>query len=712
MIRKSRKILSILLALVMVTGALSSVTTLSFADVLNNMEGPISTNAYYTFYDDNVLVITATETDDSGNLTGSIDDFAAPAANSDPSTPWAPYYMYSTPGIVMGKIIIANGIKRIGNYAFYMKPDNNYKVNLINLADSLKEIGAHAFENQKEITSITIPQNVTLIDTDAFSGCTKLKTINCYADPESLRVESSTLADGCKIHVKADKLNTYQTRFSDYKAYFVGDLTEPTNLVPAGKNILVSYEDPSPSILAGALPYSIKAVKTTDSSVWPITYGSRGFVTCIRTGSEESGFTYYALADNNNGTLRKIEMNSTGKAMHLSETDEGIFNNVSLKISHEYIGANSIKMIYTVKNNTGSEKTFQLGSSGDIKIYNDDYATITPLNNRGSEIGITMTSGKADDKVTVKDGDNKVEKSPTLGFAAKGISGSEAATYFYGAVSATKTSAATAVKSGIFIPERIFTPNTNSKTTGNLLGVDSGLSFYWNVNLSANEEKQYAVIFSVPNTASDAANSTVINEVQSNISTDDSTFYTTAPPNPVKTIVFNNEIVPKGDDVLAANNNFSTLKNFLILGVQKKPEMTQRNCIRFVSVVNTDILKDADEYGYLLAKTSRTGDSTYTDLRNKINKIEYGKPNIYQKNIKGTDNQISGDYGLYDTNTPYKYITLGINDVPDDVVFVARFYVKKGDKIQYADYYNSANNRYDGCSIDWQAVTAASGFGH
>lgn len=709
MIRKSRKILSILLALVMVTGALSSVTTLSFADVLKNMEGSISTNAYYTFYDDNVLVITATETDANGNLTGSIDDFAAPAANSDPSTPWAPYYMYSTPGIVMGKIIIANGIKRIGNYAFYMKPDNNYKVNLINLADSLKEIGAHAFENQKEITSITIPQNVTLIDTDAFSGCTKLKTINCYADPESLRVESSTLADGCKIHVKADKLNTYQTRFSDYKAYFVGDLTEPTNLVPAGKNILVSYEDPSPSILAGALPYSIKNVNT--KGTWPITYGARGFVTCVSTGSKESGFTYYALADNNNGILRKIEINSTsGKAMHLSEKAEDIFNNVSLKISHEYIGANSIKMIYTVTNNTNTTQSFSFGSSGDIKIGQDDKATITPLTtNSSSEIGITMTSNKDDDKV----GDDY----PTLGFAAKEVSGSDAATYFYGKVNATKGTAATAVKSDIFIPERIFTKNEaatdadgQSKETGGLTGLDSGLSFYWNVSLPASEEKQYAVIFSVPNTASDAANSTVINEVKSNISTDDSTFYKTS--NPVKTIVFNNEIVPKGDDVLAANNNFSTLKNFLILGVQKKPEMTQRNCIRFVSVVNTDILKDADEYGYLLAKTNRETATTYTDLRDKIKKIEYGGSNIYQKNIKGTDNQISGDYGLYDTNTPYKYITLGINDVPDDVVFIARFYVKKGDKIQYADYYNSANNRYDGCSIDWQAVNAASGFGH
>ena len=613
----------------------------------------------------------------------------------------------------MGKIIIANGIKRIGNYAFYMKPDNNYKVNLINLPDSLKEIGKHAFENQKEITSITIPQNVTLIDEAAFSGCTKLKKINCYAEPSTLSVGLSTLNSECKIHVKADKLEAYRTRFSYYKAYFVGDLTEPTNLVPAGKNILVSYEDPSPSILAGALPYSIKAVKTTDHSVWPITYGSRGFVTCVRTGSKESGFTYYALADNNNGILRKIEINSTsGKAMHLSEKAEDIFNNVSLKISHEYIGANSIKMIYTVTNNTNTTQSFSFGSSGDIKIGQDDKATITPLTtNSSSEIGITMTSNKDDDKV----GDDY----PTLGFAAKEVSGSDAATYFYGKVNATKGTAATAVKSDIFIPERIFTKNEaatdadgRSKEKGDLTGFDSGLSFYWNVSLSANEEKQYAVIFSVPNTASGAANSTVINEVQSNIGTQTNTSYTTAPPNPVKTIVFNNEIVPKGDDVLAANNNFSTLKNFLILGVQKKPEMTQRNCIRFVSVVNTDILKDADEYGYLLAKTSKKSASTYTDLRNKINKIEYGGSNIYQKNIKGTNNQISGDYGLYDTNTPYKYITLGINDVPDDVVFIARFYVKKGDKIQYADYYNSANNRYDGCSIDWQAVTDASGFGH
>ena len=90
MIRKSRKILSILLALVMVTGALSSVTAEVFASVV--VEDDTGTTAHYTIYSDNVLVITATGTDPStGDLSGSISDFAAPGANSDPDAPWATY---------------------------------------------------------------------------------------------------------------------------------------------------------------------------------------------------------------------------------------------------------------------------------------------------------------------------------------------------------------------------------------------------------------------------------------------------------------------------------------------------------------------------------------------------------------------------------------------------------------------------------------------
>lgn len=691
--------ISVLLVIIMITGLFTSFSITGFAVLIQSGDcGASGNNAVYSLYDDNILVI-------SGE--GEMADYTSDPMNS--TAPWKLFYDYTNYGF-MQKIVIANGITSVGNYAFRMNETNNYKVNLINLPDSLLKIGEHAFCNEKNISSITIPQNVRTIENCAFDGCTNLKTVNLYANPDNLEwaLAESGLSADCKIHVMSDKITAYQTKYSAYSDRFVGDLVEPTNVVPNGKHILVSYEDPSPSILAGALPYSIKSVRTDNNSVWPITYGSRGFVTCIKDGSD-----YYALTDNNSGILKKLEINETsGKALHISEN--AIYNDVTLRISHEYIGANSIKMIYTVKNNTNADKTFKLGTSGDIKIGSDDRATITPLigsNNEtaseettptaplessNNEIGITMTSSVNSDKV---DG-----KSPTLGFAAKGIAGSESATYFYGAVNANSTAAATAVKSDIFIPERIFTTNTNSQTTGNLSGVDSGLSFYWDVALSAKAEKQYAVIFSVPNTESNKENETVINELEGNINNNNDKTYTIT--NPPRTIIFDNEVVPQNDDVLAQSNHYDTLKNFVILGVQKKPEITHRNCMRFVTVVNTNILKDADEYGYIIAKKSRSNSNTYLDIRSKIGQITYYSDNIYKENIKETSNKISGAYGDYNSETPYKYVTLGLNDIPSEVVFIVRFYVKKGNRIQYADYYDDSSAKHDGCSADWDAIAA------
>ena len=644
------------------------------------------TNAQYTLYSDNILVISG-------------DDATANYSVGSPNStaPWNAFYDYTNYGF-MQKIVVANGITRIGNYSFFMNPTNNYQVNLINLPDSLVTIGNHAFCNEKKLESITIPQNVTSIGDCAFDGCATLKNVNLYAKPNTLNwaIENSGLdLSTVKIHVMSNDLANYQSKYSTYSSCFAGDLTEPTNVVPNGKNILVSYDDPSPSILAGALPYSIKNVNT--KGTWPITYGARGFVTCIKVEND-----YYALTNNNNSTLGHVYYNTTsGKASHIIVEDDELYKDVSLKLSHEYIGANSIKIIYTVKNNTAESKTFKLGSSGDIKIGNDDYAAIAPLNNDTTQIGITMTSSNSDDKVD--------DQSPTLGFAGKKVGGSAAdVNYFYGAVGANKSDSATGVKSDIFIPERIFAEGSEAKNTGEFSGYDSGLSFYWDISLEANTEKQYAVIFSVPNTSTGSENDTVINEVKSNIgSATSETTYTTSDG---KEIFFNNELIPRSDDPIAEANkaSYSSYKNFLIVGVLKKPEMTERNAIRFVSVVNTEILKDAKEYGYIVAKKTKSEGVTYESLREKIDQIKIDSSKVYVENVKGTSNKISSIYGQYDSDTPYKYVTLGINDVPEDVILLARFYVKdKSNNIQYADYYTQIYNdayKYKGCSMDWAAV--------
>ena len=689
--------LSVLLVLIMVTGLFLSLSLTASANSIAS--GSCGTNAVFNLYGDNILVISGT---------GEMSDYEENTTLGT-TAPWAAYGFYDASKYgFMQKIVVANGITKIGNYAFHMPAGNNYVVNLINLPDSLETIGGHAFCNELKIESMTIPQNVTSIGAHAFDGCSSLKNVNLYADPTKLtwELENSGLTftgeNSCEIHVMADKLDAYQKKYKAYKSNFVGDLVEPTNVVPAGKNILVSYEDPSPRIFVGALPYSIKSVN--EKGTWPITYGARGFVTCIQDDGK-----YYALTNNNNSTIKELVIDAgNGKATRLSDTT---YTDVSLKITHEYVGANSIKMIYTVKNNTNDSKSFQLGSSGDIKIGLDDYATISPLKIDENQIGITMTSTKQYDKI----GDN----SPTLGFTAKGIAGSDAANYFYGAVGANYTDAATAVKSDMFIPARIFDSNNgNAVSSGNFPTDDSkkdtGLSFFWNVSLEANKEKQFAVIFSVPNTKSTKENETVIDEVISNITTDETGIYKTS--NPERTIVFNNEVIPKNDDPLAQANSFSSLKNFLILGVQKKPEMAGTKSIRFVSVVNTNILRDAEEYGYILAKVNRDNIDTYKTIRGKINQITYEKAygensgSLFVKNVKETDNRISGNYGKYNEDTPYKYVTLGLNDIPEEKVFIVRFFVKKkiDDSrytVQYADYYDSEKTKHAGCSADWAAVT-------
>lgn len=438
--------LSVLLVLIMVTGLFSSLSITASAGIVPGGNGNCGKNnpedMQFTMYDDNILVISGT---------GEMQDYTSTNA-----APWSGFYFYTSIGF-MQKIVLANGVESVGDYAFSMDINalgyEKYTVNLINLPDSLKKIGQHAFSNVAKIEYITIPQNVESIGEQAFEGCTQLKVVNLYADPTKLtwELENSGLqskleANTIEIHVLKDQLSEYKKQYPSYSDDFVGDLVEPTNLIPAGKNILVSYEDPSPRIFAGALPYSIKSVN--EKGTWPITYGARGFVTCIKDGNK-----YYALTNNNSGTLKELTITNDVSAKATGVTDN-VYGDVTLKITHEYVGANSIKMIYTVKNNTNGSKSFQLGSSGDIKIGLDDYATISPLKIDENQIGITMTSALEYDKIK--------SKAPTLGFTAKGIAGSQDAKFFYGEAVGNANTSATAVKSDVFMPSRIFDKHTTN----------------------------------------------------------------------------------------------------------------------------------------------------------------------------------------------------------------------------------------------------------
>lgn len=146
--------------------------------------------------------------------------------------------------------------------------------------------------------------------------------------------------------------------------------------------------------------------------------------------------------------------------------------------------------------------------------------------------------------------------------------------------------------------------------------------------------------------------------------------------------------------------------NIELLGVQQKVG-SNGNDMRFIAVVNEGIIKDANEggdivdYGFVVAKSDYKSvaqtDNSY------LSKVTLGAPKTKSRSCFDTENSFSGNYGRKSIKTKYKYVTLAIEDVPDDQGFVVRFYIKtKSGKVYYANY----NSSYAGCITNYSQISA------
>ena len=88
-------------------------------------------------------------------------------------------------------VIVADGITRIGNYAFYGMPN----LQTVTLPNGLKEIGDCAFMDAKSLVSISFPASLEKICVGSFQNCEKLPKINL---PEGLQHIGTGAFQSCR----------------------------------------------------------------------------------------------------------------------------------------------------------------------------------------------------------------------------------------------------------------------------------------------------------------------------------------------------------------------------------------------------------------------------------------------------------------------------------------------------------------------------------
>ena len=126
-------------------------------------------------------------------------------------------------------VVIPNSVTIIGEYAFY------YCKNLasINIPNSITTISELAFNFCTSLTSIVIPDSVTTIGNGAFSRCTSLTSINI---PNSVTTIGSSTFNDCSSLTSINIPNSVTT--IDYSAF--SNCSSLTNVIIKGKPIVYS----------------------------------------------------------------------------------------------------------------------------------------------------------------------------------------------------------------------------------------------------------------------------------------------------------------------------------------------------------------------------------------------------------------------------------------------------------------------------------------
>ncbi|MBQ7505443.1 MAG: leucine-rich repeat domain-containing protein [Ruminococcus sp.] len=520
--------------------------------------------------------------------------------------------------------------------------DNCSNLTGITIPDSVKNIGESAFNYCTGLSSITIPDSVESIDYSAFYGCYNATSLSIGSGIKSIAESAFGSCSGLTSVTIPDNVESIGDSAFSY-CYNLTDITIPDSVTSIGR-----YAFTGSGITSVTIPDTVTEL---EEGVFDYC-GSLSSVTIPNSVTSIGKNAFYNCSSLESITIpdsvTEIKSNAFYYCYNLSS--------VTFLSSQTTIGDSAFDSCYY-------PLTFYGFDPSPAKDYADNsYGSITFVESEDTSTDFDFTlSGDSATITNYKGSGTEAEIPPTLG----------------GCPVTTITNDAFASASSL---SKVIIPRSVTS-----------------IGSSAFANCPNVTICGYDGSAAEAYASTNNLPFILMVKTNAGRKYTYSP-------LTNTQTKDSGDTSFGLSQaNYSNIE---LLGAQQKVG-SNGNDMRFIAVVNEGIIKDANDggdiadYGFVVAKSDYKS-SAQTD-NSYISKVALGAPKTKSRSCFDTENSFSGNYGRKSTKTKYKYVTLAIEDVPDDQGFVVRFYIKtKSGKVYYANY----NSGYTGCVASYSQVAS------
>ena len=520
------------------------------------------------------------------------------------------------------EIVIGDGVTSISSYSF----ENCKKLKKVTLNNKIESIGYRAFSNCGSLTNINLPDSINSIEEEAFYNCSSLLSVIISENVTS--INQGTFR-GCSSLLSA----------------IVGN-----GVKSIGNNAFSGCSSLNVVVSDNVSDIGENAFNNCNMVICPITSYSYDLLT---------SYDFYRFRSDSTTPVgivtAKYQLNQILKAKNKNSNKQSSFIRKKAKLN---TGSSEDNISNDIVCDSFIERIIQEDLSN-VQCYVVDDLKVDETLTFNSNLNVTLHLNEFE---TDNDGNIKVDSNGNVvDGKAHTITGSN--------------------KEVLFDVPGTLTIKTTKEANGGILNDKGAIFNVLNGGKLIIEDGTYS---------EDVSKYIPANKV---ISKTDKK-YTVINPS-IKDLILEND----GREVIMPNNQAKFSRNEFV-GVQiraasEREYINEANnsvhtvelseAMRFVSVVKTDVLRGAEDYGYILVKGRN-----YESMKDRKEKICYGSEGCAKVSLKDTKNTLANpEYSSNNLNEgKYKYLTAAVHHIDDESTSVgARFYIKRTDgTFVYSDY--------------------------